>query len=158
VGENGNIDARTRSNGSGDCRELHKYYKTMYLGLRDNADPDASYMITVQCVESWVWNHCDMPPEKTIYGVVLEVGKRDTRSMSMDAAGRKHSPDSSDRDKPEPACDYLDTAGCRNLSGSEFHGGYAVYSECTPWQTHGDDSSRRHHPATERNSPQISGL
>jgi len=78
VDDSGNIDARTQSYGSGRCRELHNYYKTIYLGLRDLADPQSSYMITAQCVEKWVWNHCDMPPQHEMYGVVLEIGKHDT--------------------------------------------------------------------------------
>jgi hypothetical protein len=78
VDDDGNVSARTQSYGSGSCREVHNYYKTMYLGLRDLKNDDASYMITVQCAEKWRWNHCDMPPEKTIYPVVLEIGKHDT--------------------------------------------------------------------------------
>jgi hypothetical protein len=78
VDSDGNVSARTQTNGSGTCREMHDYYKTMYLGLRDLKNADAGYMITVQCAEKWRWNHCDMPPEKTIYPVVLEIGKRDT--------------------------------------------------------------------------------
>lgn len=78
VDDSGNIDAQTHSYSSGGCREVHNYYKTMYLGLRDPSDPQSSYTITAQCVEKWVWNHCDMPPQHEMYGVVLEIGKHDT--------------------------------------------------------------------------------
>lgn len=81
VDDNGSVKAQTQTNGSGECRERHRYYKTMFLGLHDSADTQSSYMISVQCVEKWVWDHCDMPQEKTVYPVVLEVGKHDTFSI-----------------------------------------------------------------------------
>lgn len=78
VDDDGNVKAQTQINGSGGCTEQHRYYKTMFLGLHDSADAQSNYLLTVQCVEKWVWNHCDMPPENTIYPIVLEIGKHDT--------------------------------------------------------------------------------
>jgi hypothetical protein len=78
VDDDGNVNAQTKTDGSGSCREVHNFYKTMFLGLRDSADAQSGYMITVQCAEKWTWNHCDMPPEKSTYPVLLEIGKHDS--------------------------------------------------------------------------------
>ena len=75
VDDYGNIDARTWTHGSSSCREVHERYNTLFLGFEDAGDSHASYMITAQCVVKSAWNHCDMPPEKSLYPVVLEVGK-----------------------------------------------------------------------------------
>jgi hypothetical protein len=72
VDDSGNITAQTRTDGSSSCRELHKYYKTLYLGFRDSADPQYSYLVTTQCVEKWRWDHCEMPPEKAVYPITIE--------------------------------------------------------------------------------------
>jgi len=75
VDDDGNIKARTQIDGSTSCRERHEYYMTLFLGLADSADSQSAYLITAQCAEKWAWNHCDMPPEKTTYPIVLEIGK-----------------------------------------------------------------------------------
>ena len=73
--DSGNISAETKTNGSSDCRERHNRYYTLFLGFTDSADSVGAYLLTVQCAEKWVWNHCDMPPEKSTYPIILEVGK-----------------------------------------------------------------------------------
>ena len=78
VDDSGNIDARTRTNGSTDCKEQHIFKHTMYLGFEDAADPNSSYLMTVQCERKWVWNHCDMPPEHTTYPVEIKEEKHST--------------------------------------------------------------------------------
>jgi hypothetical protein len=81
VDDDGNIHAQTQGGGSSSCREVHHYYRTMFLGFADTSDPQAGYLLTAQCVEKWIWNHCDMPPEKSTYPVVLEIGKHDSFSI-----------------------------------------------------------------------------
>lgn len=79
VDDNGDIAARTDSSGSSDCRELHNRYYTMKLGLPDIAEPKQSaYLVTAQCVEKWVWDHCQMPEKGAMYSIVLEAGKHGT--------------------------------------------------------------------------------
>src|SRR5258706_1785076 len=78
VDDNGNINARTTTNGGTNCRENHIYKHTMYLGFEDTADPNASYLMTVQCERKWAWNHCDMPPEHTVYPVMIKAEKHGT--------------------------------------------------------------------------------
>ncbi len=34
--------------------------------------------MTVQCERKWVWNHCDMPPEHTIYPVLITAERHGT--------------------------------------------------------------------------------
>jgi hypothetical protein len=81
VDDNGNINARTTTNGGTTCRERHIYKRTMYLGFEDAADPNASYLMTVQCQQKWVWDHCDMPPEHAVYPVVIKAEKHGTFSV-----------------------------------------------------------------------------
>ena len=79
VDENGNVTAKSKSNGSSDCREMHHYYNTLTLGLPDPNDPNNSaYRVTAQCVMKWVWDHCGMPSQHTTYPIVLEVSKKGT--------------------------------------------------------------------------------
>jgi hypothetical protein len=78
VDENGNINAHTTTHGGTTCSETHIYKHTMYLGFEDTADPNASYLMTVQCQRKWMWNHCDMPPEHTVYPVVIKAEKHGT--------------------------------------------------------------------------------
>jgi hypothetical protein len=75
VDDDGNIKARTQTDGATSCSERHEHYNTLVLGFADSSDSHASYLITTQCVEKWGWNHCDMPPEKSLYPIVLEIGK-----------------------------------------------------------------------------------
>ena len=82
VDDNGNVEAGTTTNGTTNCRDIHVIKHTMFLGFEDAADPNAAYMVTVQCVEKMVWDHCDTPPEHTIYPVVLEEGKHGTFEIS----------------------------------------------------------------------------
>jgi hypothetical protein len=78
VDDYGNLSARTKSEGSTDCRELHRYYHRMALGLPDAADSNAVYLVTAECVVRRVWDHCQMPPKGSTYPVVLEAGKHGT--------------------------------------------------------------------------------
>jgi hypothetical protein len=71
----GNVSGTTRSNGSTDCTKHDVGYYTIRLGLPDSADPKAIYIITAQCVEKWIWNHCAMPQKGQMYPVVLEEEK-----------------------------------------------------------------------------------
>ena len=75
VDDGGNISAQTRTDGSSSCREIHHYYHTLLLGFADSSEPKSAYLLTVQCVRKWVWDHCDMPPDKSLYPVVLEAEK-----------------------------------------------------------------------------------
>ena len=78
VDDDGNIKARTNSDGSTNCRERHVYYHRMSLGLPDGTDGNAAYLVTVECTVRRVWDHCQMPPEGSTYPIVLEAGKHGT--------------------------------------------------------------------------------
>ncbi len=78
VDDNGEIRGQTDSSGSSHCRERYIYYNRMMLGLQDASDPDSAYMVTAECAEKWVWDHCQMPEKGTIWPVVIEAGKHGT--------------------------------------------------------------------------------
>jgi hypothetical protein len=79
VDDNGNVQGKTQSSGSSDCRERHNYYDTVMLGLPDRHDlKNTAYFVTTQCVVKWIWDHCDMPTEHTTYPNVLEGNKKGT--------------------------------------------------------------------------------
>jgi hypothetical protein len=78
VDDNGNVKARTESDGSSSCRDRHAYHNRMSLGFPDPADSNAAYLVTTECVARRVWDHCQMPSQGSNYPVVLEAGKHGT--------------------------------------------------------------------------------
>jgi len=78
VDDSGDVKGTTQASGATHCREQHNYYATLKLGLADESDPKAIYIITTQCVERWVWDHCAMPEKGQVYPVVLEQEKHGT--------------------------------------------------------------------------------
>ena len=71
------MKATTNSDGVTSCKQRHNYYKTLMLGFPDFNNPqNQAYFVTTQCVEKWVWDHCDMPAEHTTYPVIL-AGKQE---------------------------------------------------------------------------------
>ena len=75
VDDNGNVEGKVNSNGSSDCRERHRYYETLMLGLPVPDDPKSAYFVTTQCVVKFRWDHCDMPAQHTTYPFVLDLPK-----------------------------------------------------------------------------------
>lgn len=72
IDEFGNINTTGESNGSSSCSHEAIGYYTMYLGIPDADDQKATYVLTVQCVERWIWNHCTMPTKGQSYPLIIE--------------------------------------------------------------------------------------
>ncbi len=75
VDDDGNIKGQTDSNGSSHCRERYINYNRMMLGFPDANDNNSAYMVTTECTEEWVWDHCQMPDKGTAWPVVIEAEK-----------------------------------------------------------------------------------
>lgn len=77
VDDAGNVDLKSSGDVATDCSHKHKYVNTMKLGLPIQSD-GTGYMITVQCIERFLWDHCDMPPNGATYQVILSAEKHGT--------------------------------------------------------------------------------
>lgn len=88
VDDNGDVSGTVESDGSSNCSQRHKYYNTLKLGLLAHGDSTSGYLVTAQCVVKWVWDHCGMPDQRTIYPVVLEETKKGTFNVYAATAQR----------------------------------------------------------------------